>query len=170
MGLSELLDKKCILFPFEARDKWEAIRMLTTVLVESGCVDPSKFDEIHNAVVHREKELSTGMEKGIAIPHATVDIPGEAVAAMGIAPQGIPFECLDGAPSRIIVLLITPKDKKLKHLRTLSTIVKILSDEGLRTRLLESKDKEEIMEILQAREKELSKEGEIWPGPLSSSS
>ncbi len=170
MELVELLERGTVVLPLEARDKWEAIRTLTMSLVEAGKLPGERFEEVHRALVEREKELSTGMEKGIAVPHAGVDMPGEALGALGLAPQGIPFECLDGEPARIIFLMVTPKDKKLRHLRTLSTIVRVLAHEGLRRKLLECSSVEEVMRVLQEREEELLKEGGPWPGRRSPSS
>ncbi len=170
MELVELLKRGTLVLPLNAGDKWEAIRVLTESLVEKGALPQERFDEVHQALVEREKELSTGMEKGVAVPHAGVDMPGEALGALGLAPQGIPFECLDGEPARIIFLMVTPKAKKLRHLRTLSTIVRVLADEGLRRRLLECTSPEEVIQVLQEREKKLLEEGGPWPGRRSPSS
>jgi len=154
MGFCELLEPGAIALPLEARDKWEAIRRLTALLVETGRVGGERFEEVLQALIKREKELSTGMEKGIAIPHASVDLPGEALAVLGLAPQGIPFESLDGEPARIIVLLVTPHARRLRHLRTLSEIVRLLGDPGFCTRLLEQEEPEQVLEMLRRREQD----------------
>ena len=78
-----------------------------------GAGDGRVFEQVHEALVIRERSMTTGMENGIAIPHAAVDGIEEVIALMAIAPDGVPFETLDGEPARIIVELVIPREKKL---------------------------------------------------------
>ena len=136
MKLSHLLNQELVLLPMEAEDKWQAIRLLAAAAVGSGRVKASLGASVEAALVTRERSMTTGMEQGIAIPHAAVDGIEEVVAVLGVSPAGIPFETLDGNPARIIVCLVIPRAKKLLHIKTLAEIARLLSRAEVRSALL----------------------------------
>jgi mannitol/fructose-specific phosphotransferase system IIA component (Ntr-type) len=88
-------------------------------------------------VLTRERSMSTGMERGIAIPHAAVDQVDRVVACMGIVsrPAGLAFESIDGQPARLIVLLVIPRSQKLLHIRTLADVARVLGIDSIRDAL-----------------------------------
>ena len=88
--------------------------------------------------------MSTGMERGIAMPHAAVDGIEQVVACMGIVTreEGLEFESIDGQPARLVVLLVIPRSQKLLHIRTLADLARILGTESVREVLLSTKDPE----------------------------
>jgi mannitol/fructose-specific phosphotransferase system IIA component (Ntr-type) len=138
MRLSDLFQPEDLLVGFAPADKWEAIRQLVGHLVQRGRLKPGSGPAIVEAVVAREKSMSTGMEHGIAIPHAAVDGVEAVVAGMGIvgAREGLPFENIDGQPTRIVVLLVIPRAQKLLHIRTLADIARVLNRDAVRERLI----------------------------------
>ena len=109
MKLSKLLSHDLVLLPMEAEDKWQAIAAMARAVVGSGRVSAELGPAVEGALVAREKSMTTGMEQGIAIPHAAVDGIEDVVAVLGVSPAGIPFETLDGDPARIIVCLVIPR-------------------------------------------------------------
>jgi PTS system nitrogen regulatory IIA component len=136
MKLSDLLSQDLVLCPMESEDKWQAIRTLAATAVGAGRIDKSMSSAVEAALVSREKSMTTGMEKGIAIPHAAVDGIEDVVAVLGLSPAGIPFETLDGNPAQIIVCLVIPRAKKLLHIKTLAEIARLLSRAEVREGLL----------------------------------
>src|SRR5690606_22119270 len=106
MKLSQLLVPELVIHPLQVRDKWAAIEAMTRAAVAAGRLPGTLFDDVHRALVLREKSMTTGMEHGVAIPHAAVDRLDDVVAVFAIAPDGVPFESLDGQPARILVGLI----------------------------------------------------------------
>ena len=136
MKLSQLLRKDAILIDPAIQDKWEAIRRLTERLSAVGAIPPESLEAVHAALIAREKSMSTGMEKGIAIPHAAVDGVPELAIGLGVIPKGVPFESIDGQPASILVLLVIPKSKKLVHIRTLAEVARLLSHDTLRRKVL----------------------------------
>ena len=95
MKLSELLQPDMVILPLEADDKWQAIDRLAEVGLKTGAYTEQQFGPVREALEAREKSMTTGMEMGIAIPHAAVDEIGEVIASLGISKTGIPFEALD---------------------------------------------------------------------------
>lgn len=95
----------------------------------------NNFDELRHAVISREESMSTGMEHGVAIPHGRTDAVDKLTCAIGIKPTGVDFDSLDGKPTRIIVLTISPKTKAAPHMQFMSMISQMLDERG-RTELL----------------------------------
>lgn len=142
MRLSELFPVEDVLVHFAPVDKWDAIRRLVEHLVQRGRLPAAQSGAIVDAVVGREKSMSTGMEHGIAIPHAAVEGVEKVVAAMGIVsdPGGLAFQAVDGKPTRIVVLLVIPRAQKLLHIRTLADIARVLARESVRNQLVAAPD------------------------------
>lgn len=138
MRLSDLFSAEDVLVGFAPSDKWDAIRRLVDHLVARGRLKPEARGAIYDAVVAREKSMSTGMEHGIAIPHAAVDGVETVLAVMGIVgdEKGMPFESIDGRPARVVVLLVIPRAQKLLHIRTLADIARVLGRDTVREHLI----------------------------------
>ncbi len=122
MKLGDLLQDGLVVLDFEARDHVEAITRLVDRLIEKGRLRPDQRRRALDALVARERIASTGMEHGIALPHATVDAVDEAVAAIGVSPKGVPFRSADGKPATILILLLIPRRSVQQHIKTLAGI------------------------------------------------
>lgn len=153
MQLSELFSAHDVLVDFAPADKWDAIRRLVEHLVAEGKIAAESQDYVLEAILSRERSMSTGMELGIAIPHAAVDGLESVVACMGVSPEpGLSFESTDGRPTRIIVLLVIPKAQKLLHIRTLADIARALGRQDIRESLLKASSPEAALSALTAGE------------------
>ena len=150
MKLSELLTRESVILPLRADDKWAAITRMARCFVDTGALPQGQLAAVTAALVAREESMTTGMEDGIAIPHAAVDDLPEVLATLGIAPEGVPFESLDDAPARILVCLVIPRSKKLQHIRTLAEIAKLLSRAPVREQLLHCDDPQQVLEVILA--------------------
>jgi mannitol/fructose-specific phosphotransferase system IIA component (Ntr-type) len=150
MKLSELLTDESVILPLEASDKWQAIRIMAQGMVAMGALPADQLAAVEVALVAREESMTTGMEDGIAIPHAAVDNIPEVIAVLGIAPEGVEFEALDGQPARLLVCLVIPRAKKLQHIRTLAEIAKLLSRAPVRERLLGCDAPQQVLEAIRA--------------------
>lgn len=148
MKLSDLIAAELVLLPLQATDKWQAIQQLAEAPARAGRYPADAVATVHQALVTRERSMSTGMEHGIAIPHAAVDGIDDVVAVLGLSPQGIPYDTLDGGPARIVVCLVIPRSKKLMHIKTLAEIARLLSRAEVRTRLLECTGPEQVARLL----------------------
>jgi hypothetical protein len=91
MRLSELLVPQHVVIPVEASDKWQAISALARTTVESGRLPKAMADTVQQALAARERQMTTGMENGIAIPHAAVEGIPDVLAVLGLSRTGIPF-------------------------------------------------------------------------------
>jgi mannitol/fructose-specific phosphotransferase system IIA component (Ntr-type) len=152
MKLGEILKEGLISVGFQARDKWEAITLLVDLLIDQGRLKPEQRESVYDALVAREKVASTGMEHGVAIPHASVDGIEDALAALAIAPPGIPFQSADGQPTRLIILLVIPRKAVQKHIRTLAGIARLLQYEEMRDALTGARTPREALQVIREEE------------------
>ncbi len=148
MKLSDLIVPELIVLPLRAADKWQAIEALARAPVAAGRYPEARLGDVLQALLVRERSMSTGMEHGIAIPHAAVDGVDDVLAVLGLAPDGIPFQSLDGRPARIVVCLIIPRSKKLLHIKTLAEIARLLSRADVRDRLLQCGTPQQVADLL----------------------
>ncbi|MBM4063257.1 MAG: PTS sugar transporter subunit IIA [Planctomycetes bacterium] len=148
MKLSDLITRDLVEVPLDAADKWQALATIARVPARAGRYPASLVPAVEQALVLRERSMTTGMEHGIAIPHAAIDGVEDLTAVLGLNPVGIPFETLDGAPARIVIGLIIPRSKKLLHIKTLAEIAKLLSRAEVRDRLLRCSDADAAVHAL----------------------
>jgi len=152
MKIGELLKEGLIATGFQARDKWEAINRLVDLLVSQGRLKAEQRESVYDALATREKVASTGMEHGVAIPHASVDGVEDALAALAIAPDGIPFQSADGQPARLVILLVIPRKAVQKHIRTLAGIARLLQYEEMRDALTGARSAREALQVIREEE------------------
>ena len=150
MHLKDLFRPTDLVLEFAPMDKWAAIESLVDHLVADGRIDAEVRDEIFEQVIERERSMSTGMERGIAIPHAAVDGLSEVAACLGIVSRegGLAFESVDGQPAHLIVLLLIPRAQKLLHIRTLADVAKVLGKAEVREALISAGKPEEAWNVL----------------------
>ena len=154
MRPSELLDPGDVLLDFQPTDKWQAIDDLVHHLVATGKLPVALEESVRDAVLDRERSMSTGMERGVAIPHAAVEEVSELLAVMGVVQdgEGLDFESIDGQSARVVILLVIPKGQKLLHIRTLADIARVLTKESVRAKLVETREQVEAHAVLVAGE------------------
>jgi len=150
--LSEMLTESSIILGLDDRDKWQAIEELTDRLVSTEQIERQHRDRVHEALVSREKSMSTGMEAGIAIPHTSVDEVEHTAVALGICPKGIDFQAIDGGTTHLVILLVNPANRTSAHVRTLVEIARLLSSAELRGELVGSESAEQVLATIRAAE------------------
>lgn len=124
IDLSNYIKPELIIPRLVADDKIGVITELVDLLAEKGMIVERK--KILKALIDREKVVSTGMEHGVAIPHAKCDRIDQIICAVGLKPEGVEFDAIDGLPSRIFVLELAPLRAAGPHLQFMSTISQVL--------------------------------------------
>jgi mannitol/fructose-specific phosphotransferase system IIA component (Ntr-type) len=154
MDLQELFQPEDLLVDFAPADKWEAIAALVEHLLRRGKLDAAEGPSILQQVLARERSMSTGMERGIAIPHAAVEGVKSVQACMGIVAreEGLPFASIDARPARLVILLVIPRAQKLLHIRTLADVARVLGVESVREALLAARTPAEAWSALAERD------------------
>jgi mannitol/fructose-specific phosphotransferase system IIA component (Ntr-type) len=133
---------------FQATDRDGVIAELVAALVQAGEIPKSLAKEITKAVTKRENEASTGMGKGVALPHVKAPVVTKVVAAVGQSSTGIDFAALDEQPVYSIILLISPVDNPNRHLQAMENIFKHLQKERFRKFLRQCRTPEQLEDLL----------------------
>jgi mannitol/fructose-specific phosphotransferase system IIA component (Ntr-type) len=133
MKLEKYLRPDCIRIGMKAEDKWGAIDELLDLLVRRGLI--ADAETVRRDLVAREKKMSTGMEFGLALPHAKSRGAKEMAIALGIKKEGIDFDSLDKQPAQVVFLVVSRTDTTGPHIQCLADIARLYRDETLRQRL-----------------------------------
>ena len=148
MRLTEILREDIIKVNLDATNKWEAIQELVDLLISAHELRLTDRNEIIEGVFARERSLSTGLEHGIAVPHAVVNCVEDVIAALGTSQTGIPFESRDGQPAKLVILLLIPQGAFQRHVRTLAGIAHLGANPELRNQLFDAKTSAEVMDVI----------------------
>jgi len=140
--LNEVITPDCIKVPLSARNKREAIEELVEVLCRAGRI-PEK-DPLLEAVLEREATRSTGIGRGLAIPHGKCTGLSGLVAAAGKPAQPIDFESIDGKPVNFIVLLGSPIDQTGPHIQALARISRLMTTDSFRKSIDRAQSPKEV--------------------------
>ncbi|HCS52464.1 PTS sugar transporter subunit IIA [Rubinisphaera sp.] len=148
MKFSEIVVKDSVITDLKVENKEDAIRKLVGSLRANGQISADNEESIVGAILKREELGSTGIGKGIAVPHTKHPSVDELIATIAIAPEGVDFASLDGEDVYILFLLISPPDRPGDHLRALETISRHLRNENFCSFLRQSRTPEEVLELL----------------------
>jgi fructose PTS system EIIBC or EIIC component len=146
MDLSEILKPGSVVVYLREGAKEDLIRQLVDILPIDD--DPAARAEVLKAVLEREKVMSTGIGRGVALPHGKCDaIPG-LMAAVGLTKNPVPFDAIDGKPCRIFVLLVANPRTTTPHIQALATLSKILNDKSKKAALENATTAGEVLTAL----------------------
>ncbi len=148
--LVEFLAEEFIMVDLKASDRWDAIRQLTTFLMRTHRVEHITQPELYATIVKREKQMSTGMGQGIAIPHGHIKKGRDIQGVIGICREGVDFDAPDGEPVRLIMLVVTPEDRADMHLKVMGSLSAMAANETIRDRLIAAISPEDAMEVIES--------------------
>lgn len=150
MNLLDILDEEVVLIDLQASDKQGVIEELATALKTSGKI--TNLDGVLHAVLEREKIMSTGIGKGVAIPHGKSDAVTELAGVLGVKKEGIDFAALDEQPVFLFFLLVSPPDVSGPHIRALAHISRLLRHDSLRKTLINAESVSEVLRLITEEE------------------
>lgn len=132
----------------QAHDRDEAIKELVLSLEKTRKLGKGNAIGISRLIIKRENEASTGMGKGVAVPHVKHKAVKDVVAAVGLSSVGIDFFALDKQPVHLIILIISPLDNPDGHLQVMEYIFRHLQQEKFRKFLRQCQKIEHIQDLL----------------------
>jgi fructose-specific phosphotransferase system IIA component len=150
MKITDLLMEGTIKLNLESNSKDDVIEELVNLLLDNGRIDNAK--KFKKAILAREKQSSTGVGDGVAIPHAKHKSVVNPALAFGISKSGIDYDSMDGKPSHIFFMIAAPEKGNDFHLEALSKLARMLIHEDFRTALVNAKTKEEVLSIINERD------------------
>ena len=148
MRLTDILTENHIQIPVTSNNRNESIKDLINLLDE----EINDIDQAYEAVLEREKIMTTGVGNGIAIPHCKHSSCPNFAAALGIHSKGVDFEAIDKKKVKIIFLLVGPENNPGLHIKLLSRISRLMSNEDLREQLINAKSSEDAIQLIEEEE------------------
>lgn len=149
MKFADFVKSDAIIASLQAIDKESVIRELVTGLVEAKAFAAKDLDSIVEAVMKREELGSTGIGRGVAVPHTKHPGVDQLVGAIGVSAEGVDFNSLDGERVQLFFLLISPPDRPGDHLRALENISRQLRDDTFCRFLRNSDSSDDIQQLLE---------------------
>ena len=155
MKLLDFLISDATVDAIEAQDKPGVVKELVKKLVDAGRLTDKQAKGAAQAILDREALGSTGIGRGIAVPHAKHNSVKQIVGCLGRSKKGIQFAAIDGEPVYIVFLLLSPPDQPGPHLKALEHISVVLRDENFSKFLRRAKDKEELIALMAEADEKL---------------
>lgn len=150
MNICSLLDPETVFPDLKANDKAEILDKLISSLKSK--VSNGELEKIRSAVIERENIMSTGVGKGLAIPHGKTPGIEETYAAFAILKEPVDYEAIDDQPVNMVFLLVGPQSSNSLHIKMLSRISRLMNNSDFRERLRNCKTADEIIDQFKKEE------------------
>ena len=151
MKILDALQMEAILPDLKSRTKTEVLEELAAPVAHLAGIHRNDLVQV---LLERERLGSTGIGLGIGIPHGKLKNIDTLYIGFGLSRPGVDFESLDGQPTHIFFLLVTPENSMGLHLKLLARISRILKNEPFRQRLMQARTREEIFSIITEEDEE----------------
>ena len=148
MRMSDFVVRDAIVPELTATSKEAVIKEMVEALRAAGNFKSGETEDIVRAIQKRELLGSTGIGRGVAIPHAKHPGAERLLGTIAVSRAGVGFESLDGEPVHVFVLLVSPNDRPGDHLRALENVSRCLRDDGFIKALRTAAGREDIGRLL----------------------
>lgn len=148
MKFADFIARESISASLRAIDKEGAIREMVQALLDAGRIDAAQYESIVKAILKREELGSTGIGRGVAVPHTKHASVDQLVGTVAISSDGVDFASLDGEMVHVFFLLVSPMDRPGDHLRALENISRQLRNDTFCRFLKKAKSPADIQQLL----------------------
>jgi nitrogen PTS system EIIA component len=149
MKFADFISTEAIRAKLNTENKEGVIREMAQALADAGKIAPGELEGIVKAILKREELGSTGIGRGVAVPHTKHASVNRLVGTVAVSPEGVDFDSLDGEKVQLFFLLISPPDRPGDHLRALENISRQLRNDTFCRFLKQAKSAEEIKQLLE---------------------
>ncbi|MDR0568124.1 MAG: PTS sugar transporter subunit IIA [Spirochaetaceae bacterium] len=150
MFLYEIFPPELIKVDLQAADKDEVFEEMVDRFCQIAKSDAR--DEILIALKEREAKMSTGIHKGIAVPHGKSSALDKMYGILGISKRGIDYDALDGQPVYILFMILAPPKDSEKHLRVLKRLAQLLDNTEFFIDMLAQRDAQGVAGVIKKYE------------------
>jgi len=148
LGVAEYMNTNSILLGVGSANRDEIFKTLASTFVISGLIGEKEVDELVAKLIERENLSTTGIGKGLAIPHASINSIDETVIALGVVPGGVDFGSVDGKPANLIFMIIGSQSVPRHHIQILAKIVRLCKNKELIDKVRNGTDTKEVLETI----------------------
>lgn len=149
MKFSEFISKEAIRTDLESADKESVIREMASSLQSAHSISDDQFESVVEAILKREELGSTGIGRGVAVPHTKHPTVDKLCGAVGVSNDGVEFDSLDGEKVHLLFLLVSPPDRPGDHLRALENISRQLRNDTFCRFLKQAKSADDVWTLLE---------------------
>ncbi len=142
MRISDFIKPQMVWSQLNASNKQEVIKELAIKI--ANCMPELKAENIEDVLLNRENLGSTGIEEGVAIPHAKIKGLSQTFIAFGRSIKGIEFQAQDQRPTHLFFVLLAPENSKATHLKLLARLSRLLKESFFRERLMQAATSSDI--------------------------
>lgn len=151
MKILDVLQKEAVLDDLKSQNKKGILEELVAPVTKISGINPEALVKV---LMERERLGSTGIGGGIGIPHGKLKDLDNLVLGFGLSRNGVDFESMDGRPTHIFFLLVTPENSTGLHLKVLARISRILKNDPFKQKLMNASTSEEIYSIIKEEDEE----------------
>ena len=148
MNLCDFMVADAIIPDLTGETRDEVIRELIASLAAAGCIKAKDKEEIARQLIDREKQGSTGIGKGISVPHIKHPSVSKIVGTIGCSRKGVDFASLDKAPVYSVLLLLSPPNNPDRHLEAMESLFAHLQRDMFRKFLRQAGTKQAVIDLL----------------------
>lgn len=149
MKFSEFISKDAICTELQSTDKESVIREMTASLQQAHSISDEQLESIVEAILKREELGSTGIGRGVAVPHTKHPTVDKLCGAVGVSHAGVEFDSLDGEKVHLLFLLVSPPDRPGDHLRALENISRQLRNDTFCRFLQQANSADDVWTLLE---------------------
>lgn len=151
MKILDVLNTEAININLKAKDKKGILDELVAPVAENSGAGHEKLVKV---LIERERLGSTGIGGGIGIPHGKLKNLDNLILGFGLSRQGVDFESMDGKPTHIFFLLLTPESSAGMHLKLLARISRLLKNDDLKARLMQARTAQDVVGVIEEEDEE----------------
>jgi mannitol/fructose-specific phosphotransferase system IIA component (Ntr-type) len=148
MKFADFICIEAIRVGLKAKGGETVVREIAQALLDAGQLGNDQFESIVEAILKREQLGSTGMGRGVAIPHAKHPSVQQTVGTVAVSHGGVEFASLDGEPAHVFFLLVSPSDQSGNHFQALEKITRLVRNDTFCRFLQRVESAEDIEQLL----------------------
>lgn len=153
MKLTDFIHKDAVCINLKSNDKINVLYELVDILIKSGEINSSNREKIFNILLKREELGSTSIGNGVAIPHGKSNLVKSVIIAIGLSPNGVDFNSIDGKKTYVFFLLIVPLSSVAPHLKVLVRVSRLIKNKIFWDALINAKSPEDVITLIATEEK-----------------
>jgi mannitol/fructose-specific phosphotransferase system IIA component (Ntr-type) len=150
MRIADLLNSSLIKVDLQSEDKDELFEEMVQIFIDNGLI--ADRTAALKALLEREAKMSTGVGKGLALPHGKIEEARELLVAMGISRRGIEYEALDDQPVHVVIMVLAEMGNPGPHIQALAEISRLFSLPGFAESIRQAGTVQEVLDLLRREE------------------
>jgi PTS system fructose-specific IIA component/PTS system nitrogen regulatory IIA component len=157
MKLTEIIAADAVIPELEATDRDAVLREMVKTLAKAKKIVAKHVDDVVKQLAEREKQGTTGIGKGVAVPHVRHDAVKQVTAAVARSSRGVDFGSLDQQPVYLFFLVLAPDNSK--YFQAMETIFRHVQKDNFRKFLRQAETREDVLDLLREADQQSEADG-----------